>query len=301
MSSFTAEAFTLLGIGLGIIGLRTYVRINTMGIRHLKLDDYFMVVAAFLYSTETALAYTVGAYWNGLANNGMSSQERGALNPASREYSLRVNGSKTQVAGWAVYITLLWTLKAAMCSFYMRLTEGLAVYRSRVYVAFVLVFTTWITVLLSILLGCRPFHKNWQINPDPGNHCQPAVSKVNLFVTVILNGLTDTFLLSIPVPMFWLVRLPITKKLGLIALFSGGVFVMAAGILRCVLILTNPLKGAEQAGYWAVRETFVAVMTTNLPVVFPFIRRKLSPILGSLASTAPLGGTNSKPSANQRS
>jgi hypothetical protein len=99
----------------------------------------------------------------------MSSQEREALNPGSREYSLRVNGSKTQVAGWAVYITLLWTLKAAMCSFYMRLTEGLAVYRSRVYVAFVLVFTTWITVLLSILLGCRPFHKNWQINPDPGS------------------------------------------------------------------------------------------------------------------------------------
>jgi hypothetical protein len=46
MGSFTAEAFTLLGIGLGIIGLRTYVRINAVEIRHLKLDDYFMVVAA---------------------------------------------------------------------------------------------------------------------------------------------------------------------------------------------------------------------------------------------------------------
>ncbi|KAI5455663.1 hypothetical protein BGZ63DRAFT_418190 [Mariannaea sp. PMI_226] len=275
MTRFTIEAFTLLGLGLSIIGLRIYARSEARTFRHLELDDYFMVVAAFLYSTETALAYTVGAYWNGLANNGMSSHERETLDQESLEYSLRVNGSKTQIAGWVVYVTLLWILKASMCYFFMRLTEGLPVYRLRVYIAYILISTTWVVVILSILLGCQPFHKNWQINPDPGNHCQPAVSKINLFVTVILNGLTDIYLLSIPVLIFSLARLPILKKLGLIALLSGGVFVMAAGILRCVLILSNPLKGAEQAGYWAVRETFVAVVTTNLPIVFPFIRSKL--------------------------
>lgn len=58
------------------------------------------------------------------------------------------------------------------------------------------------------------------------------------------------------------------------------------------------MKGAEQAGYWAVRETFVAVVTTNLPVVFPFIRRKLIPILGSLSSTARSGDATTKRGVN---
>ena len=123
----------------------------------------------FLYSAETALAYTVGAYWQGLANNGMTNEERKALDMRSQEYLFRVNGSKTQVTGWVVYITLLWTMKAAMCVFYLRLTDGLKIYRSRVYAGIVLIFTTWAVVLLSILLGCHPLHKYWQINPDPGS------------------------------------------------------------------------------------------------------------------------------------
>ncbi|KAH7000305.1 hypothetical protein EDB80DRAFT_723667 [Ilyonectria destructans] len=298
MSGFTIEAFTLLGVGLSILALRVYARINAVGIRGLEWDDHFMVFAAILYTAETTLAYSVGAYWHGLANNAMTDAEREALDPSSYEYMLRVNGSKTQVAGWAVYVTLLWTLKAAMCTFYLRLTEGLENYRSRIYAGFVLIFLTWIIVLLSVLLGCRPLHNYWQINPDPGNSCQPAISKINLFVTVVLNGATDAYLLSIPLPMLWSVRLPVPKKLGLIALFSGGIFVITAGTLRCVLILTNPVKGAEQAGYWAVRETFVAVVTTNLPVVFPFIRRKLIPILGSLSSTARSGDATTKRGVN---
>lgn len=80
----------------------------------------------------------------------------------------RVNGSKTQVAGWSVYTFLLWVIKAAMCTFYLRLTEGLE-FRNRIYIGFGLIFSTWVAVLLSILLGCRPLEKNWQIYPDPGS------------------------------------------------------------------------------------------------------------------------------------
>ncbi|KAM0431018.1 hypothetical protein ACHAPT_005655 [Fusarium lateritium] len=284
MDSFTTEAFTLLGIGLGFIFLRTYARVSAVGFQRLEADDYLMVVAAIAYSIETALAYSVGAYWHGLANNGMTDEQRKALDPSSEEYRLRVNGSKTQIAGWSTYTFLLWVLKAAMCSFYLRLTEGLDNYRPRIFIGFGLIFVTWVTVLLSILLGCQPFQKNWQIYPDPGNYCQPAISNIDIFVTVVLNATTDLYLLSIPVPMLWSARLPMPKKIGLITLFSGGIFVTAAGILRCVLIVTNPLTGAQQAGSWAVRETFVAVVTTNLPMIFPFIRRQLSPILGTYMS-----------------
>lgn len=41
------------------------------------------------YGFETGLAYSVGAKAQGLANNGMTDEERAALDPSSQEYYLR--------------------------------------------------------------------------------------------------------------------------------------------------------------------------------------------------------------------
>lgn len=46
MSDFTTEAFTLLGIGLGVIGFRTYARFHVAGLKGLEADDYLMMLAA---------------------------------------------------------------------------------------------------------------------------------------------------------------------------------------------------------------------------------------------------------------
>lgn len=46
----------------------------------------------------------------------------------------------------------------------------------------------------------------------------------------------------------------------------------------------DPVNGAQLAGSWAVRETFVAVLTTNLPMLWKFLRFAVSPFLGSFAS-----------------
>ncbi|KAF4333750.1 short-chain dehydrogenase reductase sdr [Fusarium beomiforme] len=289
MSNFTTEAFTLLGIGLAIIGLRWYVRISAVGIRGLQPDDYLMALVVVSYTLETVLRYNVGARWHGLANNGMTNEQRASLDPGSDEYTWRINGSKTQLKGWAAYSFLLWCLKASMCTFYLRLTDGLRKSRVPIYVGFVLIIT-WITIICCVMFTCRPFHKNWQINPDPGNLCQPAVSRVNLFTMVALNGATDLYLLLIPIPMLLMAPIRLRKKLGLVLLFSGGIFTTTAGIVRCVLVLTNPIKGAQEAGNWACRESFVAIVTTNIPMIFPLIRRMLAPIISTFSPTTPKYG-----------
>lgn len=56
-------------------------------------------------------------------------------------------------------------------------------------------------------------------------------------MVVSLNIISDVYLLLIPIPMLWGAHIPKIKKIGLIVLFSGGIFVMVAGLLRCVLIL----------------------------------------------------------------
>lgn len=94
--------------------------------------------------------------------------------------------------------------------------------RIRIHIAYVLIGVTYIVTLCSILFGCHPMHKNWQINPNPGSkdplfivhcsslkiltcepldQCQPAVSKIDIYVTVVLNVVTDIYLISIPAPV----------------------------------------------------------------------------------------------------
>ncbi|KAI3070915.1 hypothetical protein CBS147353_6625 [Aspergillus niger] len=270
---FAVEAFTLLAIAIVTIAIRIVARWFTAGWKNFMLDDYLMPLAGVVYGLETGAAYCVSAWWKGLANNAMTDAERAALSPSSEEYHLRVGGSKTQVLGWSLYTTLLWLLKSCMAVFYSRLTAGLINMHIRIRIAYVLIAVTYIAVILSILVGCHPIQKNWQINPNPGNYCQPAVSHIDVYVTVVLNVATDVYLISIPTPILFKARLPWREKLELLILFSGGTFVMACGILRCVLIVTAGANGASQAGSWACRETFVAVIIGNAPMIYPMCRR----------------------------
>ncbi|PWY75936.1 hypothetical protein BO83DRAFT_436661 [Aspergillus eucalypticola CBS 122712] len=270
---FVVEAFTLLAIAIVTIAIRIVARWFTAGWKNFMLDDYLMPLAGVVYGLETGAAYCVSAWWNGLANNAMTDAERAALSPTSEEYHLRVGGSKTQVLGWSLYTTLLWLLKSCMAVFYSRLTAGLINMHIRIRIAYFLIGATYIAVIISILAGCHPIQKSWQINPNPGNYCQPAVSHIDVYVTVVLNVATDVYLISIPTPILFKARLPWREKLELLILFSGGTFVMACGILRCVLIVTAGANGASQAGSWACRETFVAVIIGNAPMIYPMCRR----------------------------
>ncbi|KAL8646178.1 MAG: hypothetical protein Q9210_006282 [Variospora velana] len=120
--NFIIEAFCLLAIALVVITLRWVARLITVGFSKLAADDYLMIIAGALYAAETTVAYYVGVKWKGLANSGMTPEQRAALHPHDVEYQLRVGGSKNQLTGWLVYTVLLWTLKTCMLIFYSRLT-----------------------------------------------------------------------------------------------------------------------------------------------------------------------------------
>jgi hypothetical protein len=110
------------------------------------------------------------------------------------------------------------------------------------------------------------------------------VSNEIIWVYWACNVTTDLYLLSIPLPLLWGSRLQKWKKISLIFLFSGGVFVVVCATLRCVLIVTNPIDGAQLAGSWAVRETFVAVVTTNLPLAFTLVKGWLGPLVARVST-----------------
>lgn len=48
--------------------------------------------------------------------------------------------------------------------------------RTRIYLAYAFIGVTYVVVICSILFGCHPMHKNWQIYPDPGSMSLPPLT-----------------------------------------------------------------------------------------------------------------------------
>ncbi|KAF7114202.1 hypothetical protein CNMCM5793_007780 [Aspergillus hiratsukae] len=278
----TVEAWTLYSIGVTVTLLRTYSRVRAVGFRHLQAEDFLVWIGILFYTAQTALAYNVGHVAHGLANNGMTDAQRAALSHDDPEYQWRVIGSKIQVAGWTTYLILMWALKLSMLAFYLRLTDGLSQrYRNPIYVGFALVIGSYLASVIVVFAACQPFHKYWQINPNPGVVCQAAISKPIIWSSLASNVSTDIYLILIPIPMLWKSRLKLLKKIAATVVFGAGVFVLVCAILKSVFVLVDPIGGAQLAGEWGNREAFVAVVTTNLPMVFHLFKSWLSRLFGS--------------------
>ncbi|RSL68624.1 hypothetical protein CEP54_002723 [Fusarium duplospermum] len=272
------EQFVLLSIGLITICVRVGVRWRQVGPAGWQLDDYLMPFTGLVFTAETVAAYLVGAKFQGLTNSYMTDAERANIDVDSQEHYNRVWGSKIQVIGWSFYACILWCLKFCVTAFYGRLTSGLAHLKTRVRLAYVILGVTYTAVFLTILLSCQPFHHFWQVTPDPGTLCRPTNSPAYVLVVVIPNILTDIYLLSIPLPLLWGVNISLRRRLTLMLLFSGALFIMMAGTIRAVTILSSGPEGAVSGSSWACRETFVAIIVTNLPIIQPLIRKGASMI-----------------------
>ncbi|KAK6812489.1 hypothetical protein RU639_011735 [Aspergillus parasiticus] len=260
------ESWTLYAVGVAATILRTYARGSAVGLRNLRADDYLIWVGILFYTAQTALAYSVGNVAHGLANNGMTDAHRAGLSLDDPEYRFRVIGSKIQVAGWTTYSALIWSLKLSLLAFYVRLTDGLGRrYRVPVYVGFALVIDI----------------------------CQAAISKPIVWVSFAANISTDLYLITIPIPVLWSTKLKLGKKIASTIVLSAGVFVLVCATLKSVFVLVDPLHGAELSGAWGTRETFVAVMTTNLPMIFHLFKSWLGRVYGSAFNSNP---TNKYPS-----
>ncbi|OGM43507.1 hypothetical protein ABOM_008069 [Aspergillus bombycis] len=282
LSPAVVELWTLYSFGVAITLLRTYARYRAVGWKQFAADDYLVWVGILFYTAQTALAYSVSSVAHGLANSGMTDGQRASLSIDDPEYYQRVVGSKIQVAGWATYMALIASLKLSMMAFYVRLTNGLGHrYRIPVWAGFALVIGSFMASIIVILAACRPFHNYWQIYPDPGNTCQPAISKAVIWVTFIANIITDPYLIFIPIPMLWKSSLKLIKKIATTVVLGAGVFVLVCATLKSVFLITDPLNGAEIANSWGTRETFVAVVTTNLPMIFHLFRSWLNVLFGS--------------------
>ncbi|KKK16274.1 hypothetical protein ARAM_003165 [Aspergillus rambellii] len=255
---FQKEAWTEYGVGVVILLTRIVARIKVVGVKGWQGDDYFAIISLIFWTAALTMLELIGQHGT---NIGLTDEQRAALTP--EEIASVVFGSKCLLAGWTCYVTLIWSLKACMLFFYQRLTLGL-VQQKLVKFNAVLCVCTYIAVIFTIFLHCRPLARHLQVYPDPGLNC--SADYVNYIVVAVTNITTDAILVFIPIPIIAKVRLELRRKLMIGVLLCGGVFVMTATLLRCILSLKS-INSIDNSTIWAIRETFVAIIAVNAPCI----------------------------------
>ncbi|KAJ4176890.1 hypothetical protein NW755_014174 [Fusarium falciforme] len=96
--------------------------------------------------------------------------------------------------------------------------------------------------------------------------------------------------------LLWGVNISLRQRLTLMLLFSGAIFTMMASTIRAVVILNSGPNGPVTGSSWACRETFVAIIVTNMPVIHPLLRKGASMIGLSVIFT---GQTNTAADSHQ--
>lgn len=152
-----------------------------------------------------------------------------------------------------------------MLFFYNRLTFGL---RQQFFVKVmgIVVAVTYVAVFLTIMLGCYPTEKNWQVLPYPGLKC--TFKMQNFYVSTVLNVLTDAAVLAIPLPLLWTLQVPKRQKIALVLMLCSGMFVIAAALIRITMTLVGD-PSALNINRWGVRETIAGIIAVNVPIIRP--------------------------------
>ncbi|KKY19663.1 putative mg2+ transporter zinc transport protein [Diplodia seriata] len=262
---FLPEIWGLFIFGCIVFSLRFIVRLRTVGITNLSGDDYFAMCAWVFFTVD---AIVVDRAYHYGTNVDFSVAEYEAM--TSAELHSVSKGSKYELVAWFSYSALIWSMKATMLFFYRRLTFGLWQQRLVRYLTLSCALT-YVGVLATITLGCRPFAANWRVHPSPRLAC--TFRPQNIGVVAAFNIATDGALLSVPLPLLWRLQVPARQKCVVAAFLLTGVFVVAAAVVRVVVTLGSD-PSTTTVNLWGVRETIVALVCVNVPVLRPlFVRR----------------------------
>ncbi|EPS25489.1 hypothetical protein POX_c03872 [Penicillium oxalicum] len=259
---FELETWTLYSVGVLGAVLRFVARIRRLGIRQLQIDDYMMLFAVFWY---TVLSVALNSVATGGGSNLLTPEDLVAMTETER--ADRVRGSKWVFVSEHAFILCIWSLKACMLVIYSRITEGL---KQRKWINYIAIYVAlgFVGTELSLFLICRPITNYWAV-PTPNPQCS------NYQYYEIVQGSfsisADVFMLLVAIPMLVQVRVPMKQKLILLLLFGMGIFVIVAAVLNKVYCLVPALISYVYMN-WYFREATVAILVTNLPLVWSLLR-----------------------------
>lgn len=154
---------------------------------------------------------------------------------------------------------MVFSLKAVVIILYRRLAFG-AWQQKLLNLTVATCIVGWISTTLMLSLMCLPFRRRFIVRPLPENKC--TASSTFFIVLSCFNAFTDALLLTVPLPMLWMLRIPLYRRVGVFLLLASGIFVMAACIIRVSLTVV-PNITIRIIARWGARELAIALVAVN--------------------------------------
>ncbi|KAL1966347.1 hypothetical protein VTN77DRAFT_4489 [Rasamsonia byssochlamydoides] len=285
---------TLMIIGTGAVALRVLARMKTKNVGF-AIDDYLIFCALFFSYGNGILCFVSIPYGNGRHLQVLTTDEFIKL-------------WKVLFAYVIIYATAVTCTKSSIIMFYRRIFQ----LHYSLYFAMFFVIGYWITVTVTILVGCRPLPYFWEqyIDPSVGGVCI-NVNKF-FFGNGIAAMLIDVIILCVPMPIIKGLQMPTSQKFAVAGILLLGSFVCVASIVRIVTLdrisSTDPTWTMAPVFVWSCVEPFIGIVCACLPTYGPFIRRwrskssnsKNSRGINNNSSTSSSGLRFSKKTAHRR-
>jgi hypothetical protein len=104
-----------------------------------------------------------------------------------------------------------------------------------------LIATTFVIVIMTKCLSCRPFDHYWRTLSNPGDVCQPAISKPIVWVAFVTNVTTDVLLFMIPIPMLCKSSLWLYEKIAATLALSAGLLAIVCATLKSIYVIVTSI------------------------------------------------------------
>ncbi|KAH7382070.1 hypothetical protein BKA64DRAFT_684859 [Cadophora sp. MPI-SDFR-AT-0126] len=182
--------------------------------------------------------------------------------------------AKTVYVAELFYYTIQFSLKFSILAFYWRLFQTSN--RVPIYAVACFVASWFVASFLVAAFQCVPVASLW--DPALAATAQCVELAPFFFGTSIPNILADLFLLLLPMPYVWQLKITTTQKLFVIGLFLLGGFVLIASVIRLRLLLLLDIRGfpakwaVEDTVLWSAVENCMGVVCVCLPSLRPIVR-----------------------------
>ncbi|KAF5575862.1 integral membrane protein [Fusarium pseudoanthophilum] len=180
-----------------------------------------------------------------------------------------------------LYLTALVLVKAAILCFFLRIFPD---HKFRIVVKCTMVFNAliWVGFFIFVFFQIQPFSLFWNgWQQKKGHLILTGFTNFTLPLAGI-NLVLDIWMLILPMTQLWGMGLKLKKKLGVISMFSVGIFLTIVAAIRVrelvAFLLSQDLTvaHAQSAFIWSNVEISVGVMVACMPHIRHLVRHMIS-------------------------
>ncbi|KAK7714928.1 hypothetical protein SLS63_011523 [Diaporthe eres] len=180
-----------------------------------------------------------------------------------------------QLTGWAqsilafelIYFTSVALPKLGIICLYLRIFNWKGATRTAAWTLFTLTAMTSVSLVIAACFQCTPIAFWWD-RTIPGGRCFDVQA---FFHAQALPGFVlDLAIMALPMPTIWHLKMPVVKRMALVAVFLVASFGIIASIIRARIFFSTAAFGdrtfasVDLVG-WSIIETSVYIITGCLP------------------------------------